>query len=47
MIDVAVPGERWEIEFMDDDTIQVEIFRSNGEIKGEAALEELFRKFSD
>jgi len=32
MILVAVPGERWEIEYLEDGTIEVEIFRSNGEL---------------
>ncbi len=50
MIEVDVPGERWEIEFVDyDDEVHVEIerFRSNGEIYDESALEELFAKYSD
>ena len=45
-----VPGERWEIEFVDyGDEVQIEIerFRSNGEIKDESLLEELFAKFAD
>ncbi len=50
MIEANVPGERWEIEFVDyDDEVHVEIerFRSNGHIDDEAALEELFNKYSD
>lgn len=50
MIEVFVPGERWEIEFVDyDDEVHVEIerFRSDGHIDDESALEELFAKFSD
>jgi|SRR3954464_1365956 len=50
MIEVNVPGERWEIEFVDyDDEVQVEIerFRSNGEIHDETALDELFARYSD
>jgi hypothetical protein len=50
MIHVRVPGERWEIEFVDyGDEVQVEIerFRSKGKIDDESALEELFNKFSD
>jgi len=42
MVLVAVPGERWEIEFMLDDTIEVEVFTSDGAIRGEEALEKLF-----
>jgi hypothetical protein len=50
MIAVNVPGERWEIEFVDyGDEVQVEIerFRSDGHIDDESALQELFAKFSD
>ena len=50
MVYVEVPGQRWEIEFVDyDDEVHVEIerFVSNGHIDDEAALEELFAKFSD
>jgi hypothetical protein len=50
MIEVTVPGERWEIEFVDyGDEVQVEIerFISNGHIDDESALDELFSKFSD
>src|SRR5262245_53796142 len=51
MIQVDVPGERWEIEFVDyDDEVHVEIeierFRSNGKIYDESMLEELFAKYS-
>ena len=47
MVEVAVPGERWEIEFHDDGEIGVEIFVSNGVIRDQAQLDDLFRKFSD
>jgi hypothetical protein len=47
MVEITVPGEKWEVEFMEDGTIEVEIFRSDGEIKDEKALEILFRDFSD
>lgn len=30
MVSVAIPGERWEIEFFDDGHIEVERFTSNG-----------------
>jgi hypothetical protein len=49
MIEVDVPGERWEIEFVDyDDEVHVEIerFRSNGKIYDESMLEKLFAKYS-
>jgi hypothetical protein len=50
MIDVAVPGQRWEIEFVDyGDEVHTEIerFVSNGEIGDEQLLETLFEQFSD
>ena len=52
MIEVAVPGERWEIELNSYGTkekcdIEIERFVGNGEIHDESLLEELFEKFSD
>jgi hypothetical protein len=50
MIEVVVPGERWEIELVDyGDEFQweVERFRSTGAIDGETAIEELFANHSD
>jgi hypothetical protein len=46
-IDVAVPGERWEIDLLADGSVDVEVFKSDGTIHGEAKLEELFQRFSD
>ena len=39
MVLIAIPGERWEVEFFDDGSIEVERFRSSGEIEGEDALD--------
>lgn len=47
MVQIAVPGDRWEVEFMVDGSVEVERFHSNGQIAGSAALEELFARFSD
>jgi len=47
MVHISVPGERWEVEFMNDGTIETEIFHSKGEIGGKESLEKLFRDFSD
>jgi hypothetical protein len=41
------PGEYWEIEFIEDEGIEIERFRSNGEIYEASALEELFALCSD
>ncbi len=47
MVSVAVPGERWEIEFLDDGSVEVERFISNGEIDGEEVLKVLFARYSE
>lgn len=46
MVEVSVPGERWEIEFNDND-VRIEKFRSDGNIYNEDELENLFQRFSD
>ncbi len=45
MVELAVPGERWEIEFFADGHVEVERFRSAGDIADESALTELFTYF--
>jgi len=54
MIEVSVPGQRWEIEYNTygkspdyDCKIEIEKFVSNGIIYDERELETLFRDFSD
>ncbi len=47
MVSVAVPGERWEIEFWRDGSVEVERFKSEGEIYGAEALDELFATYAD
>ncbi len=47
MVLVTVPGERWEIEFLGDGSVEIERFLSNGEICGEEALQELLSKYAD
>jgi len=47
MVEVAVPGERWEIEFLDDGGIEAEVFRSDGTIHGSTALADLLRRHAD
>ncbi len=47
MVEIAVPGERWEVEFFADESVEVEIFCSDGNIEGVGALDRLFRDFSD
>jgi hypothetical protein len=40
MILTAAPGERWEIEVLDDGSVDVEIFRSDGSIQDEQVLDD-------
>jgi hypothetical protein len=47
MVEVAVPGERWEVEFLDDGSVEAEVFRSNGTIHDSSALDDLIRRHSD
>jgi hypothetical protein len=47
MVEVAVPGQRWEIEFMEDGTIDIEKFISDGSFYGKEELEVLLNEFSD
>jgi hypothetical protein len=47
MVLIAVPGERWEVEFFENGSIEIEVFKSDGEIYDEKKLDELFDKFSD
>jgi hypothetical protein len=46
LVEIAVPGERWEIEFFEDGTVEAEVFRSDGAIRDASALEELLAKHS-
>ena len=47
MIEVAVPGQRWEIEYMEDGTIEIEKFISDGSFYGAEELNILLDQFSD
>jgi len=47
MIQISVPGERWEVEFMSEGWLEVEVFRSIGGVQDETALDRLFEEFSD
>ena len=47
MVLVAIPGERWEIEFLDNGSVEVEKFTSNGEIYGKDILNDLFARYAD
>jgi len=47
MVELSVPGERWEIEFHADGDIGVEVFVTTGQIQDAGVLEDLFKRFSD
>ena len=47
MVFVSVPGERWEVEFMDDGTCEIEKFISDGKIYDDKEIDSLFDIFSD
>ena len=47
MVELAVPGERWEVAFLNDGTIDVEVFRSDGTITDAAALMPMLAKYGD
>lgn len=34
MVEVYIPGEHWEVEFFADGNVEVEVFRSEGDVKG-------------
>lgn len=46
LVEIAVPGQRWEVEFFRDGTIDVEKFITTGEITGASALDDLFNQFA-
>ena len=47
MVQIAVPGERWEVEFFGDGQVEVEVIKSPGVIGGEEELARLRREFAD
>jgi hypothetical protein len=44
MVLVAVPGERWEIEFFSDGTLEVEIFSAGTGVISDARAQELLQQ---
>jgi hypothetical protein len=47
VVGITVPGERWEVEFFKDGDVEVEVFKSNGEIGDLSSVEELFDREPD
>ena len=46
-VEITVPGQRWEVEFMADGSIEIEKFISQGMIFSNSELDILFSDFSD
>ena len=47
MVEVAVPGQRWEVEFAPDGDVVVERLKSFEDVGDEKHLDHLFKNFSD
>jgi hypothetical protein len=47
MVEIVVPGERWEVEFFADGHTEIEIFGPSSGVINEANLERLWTQFSD
>ncbi|MEG0260362.1 MAG: hypothetical protein RR595_02740 [Lysinibacillus sp.] len=47
LVEIAVPGQRWEVEFMEDGTVEIEKFISDGDFYNVEEIEILFKDFSD
>ncbi|MDQ0176281.1 hypothetical protein [Bacillus chungangensis] len=46
MVEIAVPGQRWEVEFMEDGTVEIEKFISDKDMYDVRELETLFKYFN-
>lgn len=47
LVEIAVPGQRWEVEFMSNGTVEIEKFLSDGTIYDHTEIENLLKNFSD
>lgn len=47
MVEISVPGQRWEVEFMEDGTVEIEKFISDGDFYDFKEIETLFKDFGD
>ena len=46
MVQFSLPGERWEVEFLAGGTVEIERFRSDGQIADESALDGLWQRLA-
>lgn len=47
MVEIAIPNERWEVEFMTNEEIIIEKFVSNKEVYCENNIKNLFNIFNE
>ncbi len=47
MVTISIPGERWEAEFFEDGSVEVEKFVSDGEIYEENSLQTFFERYTE
>ncbi|SMQ78138.1 hypothetical protein SAMN05444673_3260 [Bacillus sp. OV166] len=47
MVEITVPGQRWEVEFTNDGTVEIEKFISDGDFYDVKEIETLSNDFSD
>lgn len=47
LVEIVVPGERWEVEYLSTGEIIIEKFKSDGTIFFEDELKKLIEKFSE
>jgi hypothetical protein len=47
MVEAHVPGRHYEIEVFADGHVEVEVYKSDGQIGGQEAVDDLVREFSD
>lgn len=47
VVGIDVSGEHWNVEFMDDGDIEVEIFKSDGQVFDHSIIEDLFEADED
>jgi hypothetical protein len=46
-IRAVVPGQRWEIDVLEDGSVVFEVFKSDGTLYDELVLEDMIKDFSD
>ena len=47
MIEVAISGQRWKVEFMENGTVEIEKFICDGSFYDIKEIETLFKDFRD